>query len=82
MATGLTVLLINILRLISNRKEGTRVSRHMRLLVDDNIEITDAIAFHCGLELGKFAVKECSHSKERLLGREMALNQTYIFRSD
>jgi len=54
----------------------------MRLLVDDNIEMTDAIAFHCGLELGKFAVKECSHSKERLLGREMALNQTYIFRSD
>lgn len=55
----------------------------MGLLVDDNIEMTGTIAFHCGLELGrKFAVKECSHSREQVLGRVMAINQTYISRSD
>lgn len=50
----------------------------MRLLVDHNIEMTDAIAFHCGLELvNKSAVKECVRSKEQLLSRVMALNQTF-----
>ena len=55
----------------------------MRLIVDHNIEMTDSIPLYCGLELGsKFAVKECYHSKEQLLGHIMALNQTYISRSD
>jgi hypothetical protein len=42
-------------------------------MTGNQIEI---IAFRYGLELGrKFALKECGHSKEQLLGRVMAINQ-------
>ena len=48
-------------------------------MTGNQIEI---MAFHYGQELGrKFAVKECGHSKEQLLGRVMAINQTFISRS-
>ena len=47
-------------------------------MTGNQIEIT---ALHYGLELGrKFAVKECGHSKRTLLGRVMAINQTFISR--
>jgi hypothetical protein len=47
-------------------------------MTGNQIKIT---AFHYGQELGrKFAVKECGHSKEQLLGRVMAINQTFISR--
>lgn len=49
-------------------------------MTGNQIEI---IAFHYGLELGrKFALKECGHSKEQLLGRVMAINQTFISRTN
>lgn len=39
----------------------------------------ELMAFHYGLELGKkIAVNEFGHSKQRLLGRVMAINQTFI----
>ena len=49
-------------------------------MTGNQIEI---MAFHYGLELGrKFAVKEFGHSKQRLLGRVMAINQTFISKSN
>ena len=48
-------------------------------MTGNQIEI---MAFHHGLELGKkFAVNEFGHSKQRLLSRVMAINQTFISRS-
>jgi len=49
-------------------------------MTGNQIEI---MAFHYVQELGsKFAVKECGHSKEQLLGRVMAINQAFISRSN
>lgn len=48
-------------------------------MTGNQIEI---MAFHYGLELGKkVAANEFGHSKQRLLGRVMAFNQTFISRS-